>query len=163
EWATMKGRIGWLVKTRFGGNRSKMAKAIGFSHTIIANVTRDDDPKTPGRRLLEAITSRLGVDPVWLQTGAGQPFPREVEAGTGGAAPRVPPPGPPGPPLDHQALISGDWAELPEVVASPTTYWLALMSSQPIVQQQSSGFRPGDHLLMETDPAKFPRETHFHD
>lgn len=158
EWATVNGRVRWLVTTRFGGNRSGMAKAIGFSHTVIANIVNG---KAPGRRLLEAIATRLGVDLVWLQGGEGQPFRRESGAGAGRGIP-VTDVLLPGPPLDNQALITGDWVDVPEVVASPTVYWLALKSSQPIARQPSSGFRVGDHLLMETDPAKFPPETSFH-
>src|SRR4051812_9308103 len=79
EWTTVNGRVRWLVKTRFAGNRSAMAKAIGFSHTVIANVVNG---KAPGRRLLEAIAARLGVDAVWLREGEGQPFRREADAGT---------------------------------------------------------------------------------
>ncbi len=159
EWATVHGRVRWLVKTRFGGNRSAMAKAIGFSHTVVANVVNG---KAPGRRLLDAIATRLSVDPAWLRDGEGQPFLSGAEADTGRGLP-VTNVLLPGPPLDHQALITGDWVDVPEVVPSPTTYWLALKSSQPIVKVPSSGFHTGDHLLMETDPAKFTRETDLRD
>src|SRR5262249_48887045 len=72
-WATISKRVEWLVSARLGGKKSAMAKAIGFSHTIVAKVI--DGKVEPGPRLKDAIISKLHVNPVWLETGEGQPFP----------------------------------------------------------------------------------------
>ncbi len=32
EWETPEGRVVWLLEKRFGGNRSAMARAVGFSN-----------------------------------------------------------------------------------------------------------------------------------
>jgi hypothetical protein len=151
-WGTAAARIKWLVEARFGGNRSALAKAVGFSHTIVGRVVAG---AKPGRHLLDAVVTRLGVDRDWLDSGEGQPFPPERADGDRGIPVAKSPL--PGPPLSHQPLLEG-WIVVPEIVPSPTLYWLALKRGQPIVAKSSSGFRAGDLLLMETDPAKFPRE-----
>jgi hypothetical protein len=162
DWSTVNARVAWLVRTRFDDNRTALAKAIGFSHTVIANVMKG---KPPGRRLLEAITARLSVDPAWLRTGDGQPF---LAGGTsesdhlpdGAAVTTVPLPGPP---LLHQGLITGRWVSVPGVTPSRTAYWLELRRSEPLAQMSGSGFRPRDRLLVESDPAGIPREQHLAD
>lgn len=158
-WATVNGRVTWLLDTRFDGNRSAMAKAIGFSHTVIANVVKG---KAPGHRLLDSIATRLGVDHEWLQSGDGQPFVPgvEVDAGRGLPVTNVLLPGPP---LAHQPLLTGGWVQLQAVASSPTTYWLELTATQAVVRRPAFGFRRGDRLLMETDPAKFPPESDLRD
>ena len=153
HWGTAPERIKWLVETRFNGNRSAMAKAIGFSHAIVGRVVAGAQP---GRRLLEAVAKQLHVNAAWLERGEGQPFPHDqVEENRGIPMTNVLLPGPPS---AHQDMITGGWVTVPEIVASPSVYWLALQSTQSVVMKPSSGFRTGDHLLMETDPARFPKE-----
>lgn len=154
EWITIHNRVAWLVRTRFKNSRSALAKAIGFSHTIVAEVAKD---RAPGPRLVDAIVTRLHVDRAWLEHGEGSPFARHDEAQTGRGVP-VTNVLLPGPPLNHRGMITGGWITVPEIVASPSVYWLALQSTPPVVKRASSGFRTGDHLLLETDPAKFPKE-----
>jgi hypothetical protein len=154
EWATIHSRVAWLVRTRFKNSRSALAKAIGFSHTIVAEVAKD---RVPGPRLIDAIVTRLHVDRAWLEHGEGSPFARHDEALTGRGIPMTNVLLP-GPPSAHREMITGGWVTVPEIVASPSVYWLALQSTQPVVKKSSSEFRTGDHLLMETDPAKFPKE-----
>jgi hypothetical protein len=145
-----------LVETRFDGNRSALARAIGFSHAMISRVVAGTKP---GRRLLAAVANHLHVNPAWLAKGQGQPFPEEAAGGPGIPVTNILLPGPP---AAHQAMLTG-WLTVPEVVESSTAFWLVLKSSQPIVRRPSSGFRTGDQLLMETDPFKFPREADMRD
>lgn len=151
-WGTASERIKWLVETRFDDNRSAMAKAIGFSHAIVGRVVAGTKP---GRRFLEAVVRQLHVNPTWLEWGEGQPF---SEVGSADRGIPVSNMLLSGPPAAHQSVVL-EWLTVPEVVPSPSAYWLALKSSQPIVRRPASGFRTDDHLLMETDPAKFPKET----
>lgn len=152
-WGTAPERIKWLVETKFEGNRSAMAKAIGFSHTIVGRVAAGTEP---GRRFLEAVTKHLHVNAAWLERGEGQPFPDDhADEDRGIPVANVPLPGPP---MSYQPLLEG-WLVVPEVVPSPSVYWLALQREQAVVAQPSTGFRGGDLLLMETDPAKFPEES----
>lgn len=154
EWNTLAARVAWVVEVRFGGNRSAMAKAIGFSHTMIASVMKKE--RTPGRRLEDAIVNRLGVSREWLKDGTGQPFPSaDNRPARGIAVSHVPLPGLP---HEHQDLVTR-WIAVPEVVPSGSQYWLVLKSTQPILRRPSPAFRVGDHLLMETNPARFPRES----
>jgi hypothetical protein len=151
EWGTVHSRIAWLVRTKFADSRTALAKAIGFSHTIVAEVVRG---RVPGPRLRDAIVARLHVDRAWLETGAGQPFAGDSGEVLGVPVTNVPLPGPP---LAHRGMLTGR-ITVPEVVSSPTVYWLVLQSNQPVVRHPGAGFRVGDQLLMESDPAKFPGE-----
>lgn len=155
EWASVSSRVAWLAKVRFSNSRSALAKAIGFSHTIVVEVAKG---RAPGPRLVDAIVNRLHVDRGWLETGKGQPFPSDMDSPSRIPVADTPLPGPP---ASHREMLTG-WIIVPEVVASPTLYWLVLKSSQPLLRQRSSGFCPGDQLLMETDPAKFPKEADIH-
>lgn len=151
-WGTAAARIKWLVEAKFDGNRSAMAKAIGYSHSIISRVVAGTKP---GRRLREAVVQQLHVNPEWMERGVGQPF-TEDRGIPVADMPLT------GPLAANQAMLT-DRVTVPEVVSSPTAYWLTLKSSQPIVKVPASGFRTGDHLLIETDPAKFPREADLRD
>lgn len=71
KWATVNKRIEWLVTAKYAGNRSALARAIGFSHTLIADVVRG---RKPGRGVLNALQVELNVNPEWLHEGVGQPF-----------------------------------------------------------------------------------------
>jgi hypothetical protein len=151
-WGTASERIKWLVERKFDGNRSALAKAIGFSHAIVGRVVAGTKP---GRRFLEAVVRHLHVNPSWMEHGEGQPF-SEV----GGDDRGIPVTNVllPGPPAAHQSMVL-EWLAVSEVVQSPSVYWLVLKSSQPVAKGPSSGFRTGDQLLMETDPTKFPKES----
>ena len=153
DWSSKSARIRWLVDTRFEGNRSALAEAVGFSHTIINRVVGGQDP---GQRLMTAMVKRLGVSSEWLLTGTGQPYAKPVDASQPGLPlVRVPLPGHP---MDHQALWEGVAPDPAGPAALPSRYWLALVSSQPILKSGTRGFRPGDRLLMEADRARFPRK-----
>jgi hypothetical protein len=148
-----------LVHQRFRGNRSAFAEAVGVSHTLINKVVNGQQP---GRKLLTAITAKLRVDPAWLLTGQGQPF-RDAAAASGRAGIpifRVPPPGPP---LEHLELVTGGWFDMSAQVSPASQYWLQLTSEQPILRENRRGFLVSDQLLMETDRARFPRESLMHD
>lgn len=149
DWSTHSVRVKWLIDSKFGGKCSRMAAAIGFSHTILARVVAGSKP---GPRLREAIAGKLGVHPEWLSSGEGNPFPRRGRrAECGIPATRILLPGPP---LDHQNLITDGWIEVTAAAVSPSLYWLVLEHASPLVKLR--GFLGGDRLLMETDVAKFP-------
>ena len=156
DWSTISERIAWLVDSRYYGNKSAMASTIGFSHTIVSRVIRGANP---GPRLLDAIVKQLHVDSTWLRTGLGQPFVDLANNSTNSMP--VTTLLLPGPPQHHQDKLT-HWITVPEIISSSSRYWLTLLSAQPIVRQSSSGFRSGDKLLMETDPAKFPAESDLH-
>src|SRR5947209_10271760 len=71
DWSTPSARVKWLLDSRFRGNRSAFAEAVGVSHTLIGKVAAG---QAPGRKLLTAIAQSLSVNPAWLLTGEGQPY-----------------------------------------------------------------------------------------
>lgn len=154
DWATASSRVAWLVESRFKGNRSAFASAIGFSHTAINKVVTGE--RKPGHKLLAAVTRNLGVNADWLLNGGGRPFGDASELARGGLpSSRVPLPGPP---LDNQGLLCDERVDFGQDLFAPSRYWLILTSSQPILRAAGRGFRSGDWLLVETDRAKFPAE-----
>jgi hypothetical protein len=153
DWGTPAARVRWLIDSRFGGNRSKFASAIGLSHTAINKVVSGD--REPGRKLLVAVTQRLSVNPNWLLKGEDQPF-RDHFAVAGHGIP-VTTALLPGPPLEHLDQVTRGWVEIADQLFAPTQYWLSLTASQPLAGKPYRGFRAGDQLLMETDRARFPR------
>ncbi len=149
DWGTAAGRVRWLVETRYKSNRSAFAAAIKVSHTAINKVVTGD--REPGRKLLAAIARELGINPTWLLTGQGQP-------GGGPSGLPISQQLLPGPPLEHLALLSGRWVDLPGQLFTPSQYLLEVASSEPILREPRRGFRVGDQLLMDTDRTRFPRE-----
>jgi len=154
NWKSAQDRVRWLLENRFQGNRSAFAEMIGFSHTIIGKVVAG---QAPGRKLLAAIAEKMRVNSEWLLTGKGQPY---GEAPDSAGRPGLPVCEAllPGPPLEHQELITGGWLHIPDQLHAASQYWLRLTSSQPIVRDPLRGFRAGDHLLLETDRERFPRQ-----
>lgn len=157
-WSTPAARIAWLVQTRFGGNRSAFAVAVGVSHTIIGRVCGG---QPPGRRLMTAIAGRLSVAPDWLLTGAGVPFRSEEGLSTAGLPLTVRPL--PGRPSEYAGWIT-DMAAWPPSLAAfepDCFYWLELSAGDSLTHSRKQGFLRGDRLLMICDPAKFPRMSHM--
>jgi hypothetical protein len=159
DWSSPSARIAWLVKSLQGGNKSRFARAVGFTHAAIIQVTKG---RNPGRRLIEEISAKLGVDLNWLHNGKGKPF-RGIASGDH-------PPGLPvsrrllpGPPLDNLQLLSGEWHDLGDLLSCRSRYWLKLRFDEPILNDRARGFRANDELLMETDRGLFPRKERFCD
>lgn len=154
DWGTPAARVKWLVQTRFQGNRSAFAGAVGVSHTIIAKVASG---QPPGRKLLTNIAEHLRVNPTWLLTGNGEPYlePHDLGGQSGLPASRKLLPGPP---FDHQNLLTDGWIDLSGQLFFSSQYWLILVSDQPILREPFLGFRCSDQLLFETDRTRFPRE-----
>jgi transcriptional regulator with XRE-family HTH domain len=155
DLTTAGGRVKWLLDTKYHGNRSAFAEAIGCSHTIISKVASG---QSPGRKLLTAIAERLNVNPGWLLMGEGKPF---RKSGPAAAIPvsRVLLAGPP---AEHR-FSTEDWIDLTEDVRPASQYWLVLTPSLPIVRSKHRGFSDGDRLLMETDCSRFPRREDVYD
>ena len=157
EWVTPSSRLAWLVATKFGGNRSAFATAVGVSHTIVGKVCGG---QPPGRKLLTAVSQRLGVDAGWLLTGLGQPFPHDAVAPLSNELPVATRPLP-GHPSNYPGWIAEAALDIPYIPFNPGMYWLVLQADQPIVRNRIYGFRLGDRLLMLADPAAFPGPSHL--
>lgn len=69
---TIEKRITYIVDTKCGGNRSKFARAINVTPAYAAQLYAGD--RLPSDRTISDICREFGVDKVWLETGAGEPF-----------------------------------------------------------------------------------------
>ena len=69
---TIEKRITYIVDTKCGGNRSKFARAINVTPAYAAQLYAGD--RLPSDRTVSDICREFGVDKVWLETGAGEPF-----------------------------------------------------------------------------------------
>jgi hypothetical protein len=143
ELDTVSERVRWLLKNKYGGSRSGMARATGVSLSGLIKVVTGQ--QTPGRRLLETITQNTAVSPAWLLSGEGPPF-------RGGAIPVVTKclPSPP--------VEAADAAGVPDLSSlfSPSRYWLRLGRGEPAVKASGTGLKVGDLFLMDTDRSTFP-------
>jgi hypothetical protein len=98
----------------------------------------------------------------WLVTGRGPRFLEgedDLRSGQAIVRPKVPVAKEllPGRPSDHP----NDWDEPssdPLGVLTPTQYWLEVKRSDFIVRHKEQQIRPGDWLLLETDPLRFPSQ-----
>jgi hypothetical protein len=160
DWGSPGKRVGWLLEHKFAGNRSAMARRLGFSHSTLSRVVAGDKP--PGRRLMTEIVGRLGVNSRWLLTGEGEPFAAaRAEAGPAAATPvaRWPLPGSP---YDHAEWLRPGSFDVTSLFG-PGQYWYQLTSRSPVVRDRAQGFRAGDMLLFESDRRRFPDERDLHD
>lgn len=69
---TIEKRITYIVDTKCGGNRSKFARSINVTPAYAAQLYAGD--RLPSDRTISDICREFGVDKVWLETGAGEPF-----------------------------------------------------------------------------------------
>jgi hypothetical protein len=109
--------------------------------------------------MLTAIVQKLGVDGEWLIQGTGEPFGLDTKAPDPVLwmpvrdrllAERLP----------RQLRALSDRTITVPGYRPSTQYWFRLTRGEPVLNRKrgSRGFLNGDHLLMETDPAKFPAE-----
>jgi transcriptional regulator with XRE-family HTH domain len=158
DWSTAGRRVKWLLDARFTDNRSEMARAIGFSPAAVGQVVSGSKP--PGRRMLTAIVQKLGVDAGWLLEGKGEPFGAKAEAAD--AAVWMPVRDSLLPePLPRELRELSDRTVVVPGYRPSTQYWFRLGRAEPVLDVPQLGFRKGDLLLMETDPARFPAEEHL--
>ncbi len=146
DWTTSMGRVKWILASRYGGNRSAMAKATGVSLTGIIKVITGQ--QNPGRRLMEKIVQSTDISPAWLLAGEGQPLTWSALPVAIGCLP--------GPPTEGHALLTDERvSELTDLYSS-SRYWLKLGAAEPVVKASGISFRVGDLMLMDTDRTKFP-------
>ena len=71
-------RIAWIITEKYSGNRSKFAREVGITPAYAAQIYSGE--RIPSDRTVADISRECGVDRVWLETGAGEPFrPRSRE------------------------------------------------------------------------------------
>jgi transcriptional regulator with XRE-family HTH domain len=161
DWGTAEKRVTWLLQNQFQGNRSAMGRATGFSHTAISKVAKGVKP--PGRRMLTAIAEKLDVSTDWLLRGLGEPG---TNPGAGSSPLRMPVSDElfsERMPDQLRELDGPDDTILVPALRNSSQFWLRLHAGDPILVQPRCGFLPGDLLLLETNPERFPPETRLTD
>lgn len=69
---TIGKRITFIIDQKCGGNRSKFARSVNITPAYAAQLYAGD--RTPSDRTIADICREFGVDRIWLETGAGEPF-----------------------------------------------------------------------------------------
>ena len=143
------GRVSWLLRNVWDGNRAAMARDVGVSHTAINRVVSGE--RTPGRVLLTAISGHPKVNPGWLLTGEGEPLLAErEESPVGGWALPIAKRPLPGPPQENMTLLSGESFPVARPYYVRSRYWLEIQESDIVAQDLRQKTSPGDLLLVDT-------------
>lgn len=61
-----------IVRKHFGLSQNEMADRLGLSRNFISLM--ENGNRAPSDRTISDICREFGVDRVWLETGAGEPF-----------------------------------------------------------------------------------------
>lgn len=69
---TIGNRITFIIDQKCGGNRSKFARSVNITPAYAAQLYAGD--RIPSDRTIADICREFGVDRIWLETGAGEPF-----------------------------------------------------------------------------------------
>jgi transcriptional regulator with XRE-family HTH domain len=159
----IKARLKELCRKDHGDNLADLARALGLRQpTLWKMVSGNQQPSTA---LLMAL-ARKGVNLHWLLEGRG---PQRLEGADallrGGVAivPRVPVApklldrGPSG---DGGQRLGREAGPL-EGIFSPTQYWIQVTEADPVTRHTDAQLVPGEWLLLECDPKRFPRESHL--
>jgi hypothetical protein len=150
--STAADRVVWLLSEVWDGNRSKMAEAVGVTHSVLTKIAAKQ--QNPGKRLLDAIAAHRKVNPVWLATGEGEPLLAERESGTSEGWPiRISREMLPGPINEHLELLTDESFPVAGAHYRPTRYWLYILGNNPICRSNRTSIEVGDLLLIETDLA----------
>lgn len=70
---TISERIIFVCNKKADGNMSAFARQIGVTPAYISKL-KNEPERTPSDRTIADICREFGVDRIWLETGAGEPF-----------------------------------------------------------------------------------------
>lgn len=145
----VRGRVQWLLENVWHGNRTKMARDLTLSHSLIAQVVRGD--MKPGSKLISRLANDPRIDGRWLLTGEGEPFalPAEPE--------RVLPVSKyllREDPRKSAPLLGGCTLQVTSSLYRPSRY---LLEIQP-KDDRISLLLPGMLLVMEAETDSLPRD-----
>jgi len=154
ENSSANDRVIWVVDSFCDGNRAETARLVGFSHTGINKVVAGQ--RKPGRRLLIAISKKMGISATWLLTGSGTPFdtPTHASIGDGYAVP-ISRALLPGPPTEYRNQLTGETHMVAGMHSRESLYVLEVQPNDPILDDPSEAIRPGDRILLDTDPGRW--------
>ncbi len=139
-------RVRLVLARRYDANQTRLAHALGVSHTLVNLVVRGGQP--PTRNLMARLGVIEGVNPRWADTGEGEPF-------TSGIRGTLPVSGVllPGPPTDHAMLLSGERFTAPSAFDRESCYFWRVPPDHPATGVADWRLRSGDLALLETAAA----------
>lgn len=141
-----RGRLQLVLDRRFDSNQTRLASALGVSHTLVNLVVRAAQP--PTRNLMARLGTIEGVNPRWSDTGEGEPF----VADTRGTLP-VSDVLLPGAPADYAALMTGERFAVAPAFDRASCYYWRLPQGHPATAADAWRLLVGDLLLLETSRA----------
>jgi len=144
--AAIVGRIGWLLRTYWGGSQAEMARELGCSQAAISRVL--GGKLNPGKRLLKLIADHSGVEPQWVVTGEGPAPPTRRPSPNARVLPitRVLLPHPPN---EHSDSLEGEEFPVAEKMYRPTRCWYEVPPSASILEIAELRLQPHDLLLLD--------------
>jgi hypothetical protein len=151
-FANVADRVRFLLDRLFEGNKLRMAKYIGCSHTAVTRIVLDR--QKPGFTILKGLAKHEQVNATWLLTGSGEPLHAEPREGWSlpllNAIPA-------GPPQEHPEYISDQIFPVARQYYRPSRYWLPVPEEWPFLKDEASAIKAGDLLLVETDREEIGR------
>lgn len=151
-------RLVKVVNALWGGVLSHMARDLHLPQPMIWKTVKGK--QAVSGQLLVALARLTHVNLHWLIHGVG-PMTLEVDGVHSGA--RVVDGLLPGTPdaHPHRFLPDADHPLASGFVKSQ--YWVRVKQSDPVARAKTVGVEPGDWLLLETDPQRFPSEDEMED
>jgi hypothetical protein len=156
--AAVKGRLNELCIDDWASKITRMARDLHLPQPALWKILRGDQP--PNAQLFMALASHTTVNVHWVITGRG-PHHLEGKAGVvrgdAVARPHVPVAREflPGPWRQYPGLLD-EAAVDPLAILTPTQYWVRVRKTDPVIHIKDEELAPGDWLLFETDPVRFP-------
>lgn len=139
-------RVQVVLDRLFDGNQTRLADALGVSHTLVHLVVKGSHP--PSRNLMTRLAKVQGVSPSWVETGEGEPL-LPPSLGTLPVASGILP----GWPERHTELMTGERWPTAEAFIRPSRYWLRVEPTCPALRAAELALLTGDLLLMDANTA----------
>ena len=136
-------RLRLVLERKFDSNQTRLANAMGVSHTLVNLVVRAGQP--PTRHLMARVGTIEGVNPRWADTGDGEAFIADTRGTLPVSGVLLP-----GPPAEHPHLMTGERFAVAPAFDRASCYYCRLPQGHPATTVDPWRLLPGDLLLLET-------------
>jgi hypothetical protein len=144
EWQqAARERLLLVLEHLFGGNQSRLARALGVTQALVNIVVHEVQP--PTRNLMARLGAVPRVNPRWADTGEGQPILPEYRGTLPVSHVLLP-----GPPAEHLPRPNRKRFAVASEYERPSCYFWRLPAGHPAVAVDAWRLLPGDLLLLET-------------